>query len=248
MRTSRPDDIPALTDLWQLCFGDSAEAVQDFFAALWEKVTVFQTEDASAMLTAMPVSWQGKQAAYLYAVATHPDQRGKGLCRKLMAFAEEALKSRGCSYAILSPAEESLFRFYENMGYETCFFAETQKFSTGECAETAVSVPAEQYRLLRENRMPEGVQYPIELLRMQESFGLFLQIGDTGCAAVERHGDGFLVRELLADDPAAAAAAVCRFCNVPQIACKLPGSAPYGMAKSLDGSPLTDSWLGLAFE
>ena len=248
MRTSRPADIPALTALWQLCFGDPAEAVQEFFAALWDHITVFQTEDASAMLTAMPVSWQGKPAAYLYAVATHPDHRGKGLCRKLMTFAEEALKEGGCACAILSPAEDSLFRFYEQLGYQTCFFAEIRKFSTGECAETAVSVTAEQYGKLRRNRMPEGVQYPIELLRMQESFGLFLQIGETGCAAVERHGDGFLVRELLADDPAAAAAAVCRFCNVPQISCKIPGSSPYGMAKSLDGSPLTDSWLGLAFE
>ena len=248
MRTSRPDDIPALTALWQLCFGDPAEAVQGFFATLWEEITVFQTEDASAMLTAMPVSWQGHPAAYLYAVGTHPDHRGQGLCRELMTFAEETLKSRGCSYSILSPAEESLFRFYGNMGYETCFFAETRKFSTGECAETAVSVTAEQYGLLRKNRMPEGVQYPESLLQMQKSFGFLLQIGETGCAAVERHGDGFLVRELLADDPAAAAAAVCRFCNAQEITCKIPGSVPYGMAKSLDGSPLSDSWLGLAFE
>ena len=248
MRIARRSDIPALTDLWERCFGDPPAVIRDFFTSLWEEITVFQTEDSAAMLTAMPVTWQGKQAAYLYAVGTHPDRRGEGLCRKLMAFAEETLRQRGCSYAILSPAEESLFRFYEKLGYRTCFTAEQKTFSRTEETLSVFAVSAEEYGRLRENRMPNAVQYPLSLLLLQASMGLLLRVGENGCAAAERHGSGFLIRELLAEDAAQAASAVCRHCGADSLSCKLPGDAPYGMAKSLDGSPLSPSWLGLAFE
>jgi len=248
MRIAQPSDIPALTGLWEQCFGDPPEMIRDFFISLWDEITVFQTEDASAMLTAMPVFWQGKKATYLYAVGTHPDRRGEGLCRRLMAFAEETLKNSGYSYAILSPAGDTLFRFYENLGYQTCFFAETKEFFSENRTEKAVSVTAEQYSRLRDAQRPDSVQYPVSLLQMQSSMGMLLQIGGNGCAAVERHGEEFLVRELLAKDEAAAASAVCRYCGVSSLRCKVPGNDPYGMAKSLDDSSLIPSWLGLAFE
>ena len=248
MRLARPSDVPALAELWQLCFGDPAETAGEFLESNWEHILVFQTRNASAMLTAMPVSWQGHSAAYLYAVGTHPDHRGQGLCRELMAFAEKELYRRGFCYTILSPAEPSLFKFYGKMGYYPSFFAEHREFTDENSDLSAVSVSAAEYGRLRESRDPNAVLYPEWLLKLQESFGTLLRIGETGCAAVERHGESYLVRELLADDPAAAAAAVCRYCGLPKITCKIPGKTPYGMAKPLLDLPLCPSWLGLAFE
>jgi len=248
MRIAVPSDRPALTALWTSCFGDASAVVESFFDTVWDNVTVFVTDDVSAMLTAMPVRWQDKSAAYIYAVATDPDHRGKGLCNALMAYAEDFLRSRGFSYAILSPAEESLFRFYEKMGYQTSFYCQRSDFQKNLSSLSVFAVSPEAYAELRKRFAPDGVEYPEYLLRLQESAGQLLKIGDIGCAAVEQYVSKTFAAELLATDEAVAASSLCHYLNLPSLSVKLPGKTPYGMAKSLDGSPLQNAWLGLAFE
>ena len=62
----------------------------------------------------------GEKLAYLYAVATHPRYRGRGLCRELMENTHALLKDRGYQGAILVPQEAGLYRMYGNMGYQIC--------------------------------------------------------------------------------------------------------------------------------
>lgn len=243
------EDQPALTRLWTACFGDPPTFVQGFWAVMWDTITVFTNEDRTAMAAAMPVSWRGKQAAYLYAVATDPSHQGKGLCRALMAEAEETLKKQGCSYALLSPAESSLFRFYEKLGYKTVFFCDRQRFPANGSSLPVRRVSPEEYSRLRLQFCPEGaVVYPAALLSLQASAGCLVEIAGTGCAALERTKTGWIARELLSPDPKTTAAALCNDLNLPEIETKMPGKTPYGMAKSLDGSPLSPSYLGFAFE
>ena len=85
MRLANPSDRPALTRLWTACFGDEPAVVEDFWARMWPEITIFTLENCAAMATAMPVCWQEKPTAYLYAVATDPSRRGEGLCSRLMA-------------------------------------------------------------------------------------------------------------------------------------------------------------------
>ena len=96
-----------------------------------------------------------------------------------------------------------------------------------------------------------------ELLRWQEAIsrssgaGLYrIETGDAVCcAAAERDGETLLVRELLPDCPEAAAALAdklgCREASFRTAG----GTQPFGMAKSLDGTPLPQrAYLGPAFE
>lgn len=247
MKLATKQDLPALIDLWEQCFGDPPAVIEGFFDALWDNIKVFSTEDCTSMLTAMPVRWQEKDASYLYAVATHPDQRGKGLCRKLMSYAEEFLRKQGCSYTMLHPAGESLYRFYGAMGYETTFYCKKTMFH-GKHSNFVSAVTPEAYAALRKEFCPDGVEYPRCLLALQAHYGTLLQIENFGCAALERTPSGWVARELLSKDPETAAKALCNYLNIDAISVRMPGDKPFAMAKSLDGSPLMNSYLGLAFE
>lgn len=249
MRLAVPADFPALSALWAVSFGDPEEVAEAFFSRLREEITVFTNDGVTAMATAMPVSYRGRRAAYLYAVATAPEMRGRGLCRQLLAEGEAFLRNRGVSYALLAPASPSLFSFYGGLGYETVFFSDTRVYEAGSLPAVPVRpVPPEAYGALRARFGPEGVTYPLPLLSLQASAGPLLEIPGLGCAAVEKTEAGFVARELLSSDPAAAAAALCAYLGVPSLPARTPGASPFGMAKSLDGSLLARSYLGLAFE
>lgn len=249
MRLARPEDRPALTRLWTVCFGDEAAVVEDFWETMWPEITVFTLEDCAAMATAMPIRWQGKPAAYLYAVATDPSRRGEGLCRRLMAEAETWLTDQGYAYAVLSPAEHSLFQFYGRMGYETSFFCGRQVFrGLGSDRIVRIVSPAAYATLRRQYGPADSVEYPESLLALQERAGPLLEIPGLGCAAIEPAEHGYAARELLSRDPQTAASALCVYLNIPLLPARMPGPVPFGMAKSLDGSPLQPSYLGLAFE
>ena len=99
MRAARRD-LPALTRLWQACFGDPEAEVRAFWQALFDCTPVYlrRAPDGSpaAMLCALPAELVGDDgdavpAAYLYAVCTAPALRGRGHCRLLLQEAEHTL-------------------------------------------------------------------------------------------------------------------------------------------------------------
>ena len=247
MREARFSDLPALKALWQVCFHDPADWIGRFFEQLGREIRVFTDESCRCMVIALPCEWRGRRAAYLYAVCTAPEARGKGLCSGLLRFAENALAADGCSYAILSPAEPSLFDFYGTRGYQTAFYCEKQRFPASGSAAAASSVPPERYAALRMVKSADAVRFPLPLLAWQASQGTLLALPH-GCAAVERTDSGFFCRELLSDDPEADGAAICRLLGLTEIKAVLPGNAPHGMVKPLDGSPVSPGFLGLTFE
>ena len=129
MRAARRD-LPALTRLWQTCFGDTEAEVRAFWQALFDCTPVYlrRAPDGSpaAMLCALPAELVGDDgdavpAAYLYAVCTAPALRGRGHCRLLLQEAEQDLAEQDVRAAVLVPAEESLFGFYARFGYRTVF-------------------------------------------------------------------------------------------------------------------------------
>jgi GNAT superfamily N-acetyltransferase len=242
MRIVTKKELPAVCRLWQTCFGDSEETVYDFFDSFFGSCTVFASEELTAMAVSLPVRWLGKDAAYLYAVCTDPAYRGRGLCRRLMGEAEAELKARGCSFAALVPGEESLFRFYESLGYQTCFFCRHQTFPAGDSAPVLPVSPA-RYASLRAAFPESGVQYDEKFLAYQAKDGLLLELPGLGCAAAERRKTGWALAELLSPQPEKAAGAVCAFLGCEKLPARLPGAAPFGMAKSLDGSAPISSYL-----
>ena len=89
LRCSVVQDIPRLRELWYLAFGDDGAYVDNFFDTYYkpERMLVLEEDGVVQAMTAwfdtaFVVPEEGSfRAAYLYAVATHPDCRGKGMAK-----------------------------------------------------------------------------------------------------------------------------------------------------------------------
>lgn len=223
LRAAEISDREGIAALWRQAFGDTEQAVMDFFAAFSDCRSYVVEENGKivSMVHALPQTLSPDlPAAYLYAVATDKAHRGKGLCRALMAFAEKDLKANGFAACVLTPGEPSLFRFYENSGYETAFFRRRTPFSGGR------PISAAEYARRRETIVtaPHMVYDEHTLLYAQRLYGLTFYETATGIAAA---GDGYTA-ECLPEDL---------------------GGEPFAMVKWLaEKRAIAPAYLGLSLE
>ena len=117
--------ISELRQLWKNTFGDSDAFLDIFFETVFPLgrcTCVTSYTYLVASLYWFDCEFSGQKIAYIYAVATAEEFRGQGICHALMEYTHEHLKMQGYAGAILSPANESLFSFYEKIGYRTCAY------------------------------------------------------------------------------------------------------------------------------
>ncbi len=191
-RRCNDQDIAALQRLWSLCFEtDKAEDIQTFFDKIYPLSVSFGGfcgDAAVTMLHLLPAYAHTNDCDvpvwYLYAGATHPAHRSNGYYRQLMEFARKwAYTSEG--YAIyLRPAEPSLFRYYENLGYAEAIFSHTRRAST--LTETVREMPLNKYLQQRECALEDSVILWQPIAAVVENF-----IDSQWQAAVD--GDGLLL-------------------------------------------------------
>ena len=101
IRCAGREDLPQLTALWGVCFGDSEEEIGAFWKLLSGKARVFCAREGKSVVSmacALPVQLvdaQGEShpAAYLYAVGTAPAYRRRGLSAQVLSFAEDDLRN-----------------------------------------------------------------------------------------------------------------------------------------------------------
>ena len=200
LRIAHKSDLPGITTLWGEAFGDSPETVSCFFHSFSSCVS-YVAEDQGrivSMVHALPhVLSPDIPAAYIYAVATLQAYRGAGLCRQLMAFAEEDLNARGFSCCVLTPGEPSLFEFYKKLGYETAFTRSRAAFETG------TSISLEEYMQLREQLLtvPHVIYDRNTLEYARDCYSLTFYQTATGCAAASDHYTAERLPEDLSDKP-----------------------------------------------
>lgn len=116
-----------LYGLWQEAFGDSREFIDAFFAHFpCDECAHTLSVDGKvvAALYSLPFTLVNDgcelPAAYIYAVATETDSRGRGYMRLLMERVERLLHERGVEFLFLLPAGEGLRSAYSRLGYEPC--------------------------------------------------------------------------------------------------------------------------------
>ena len=120
VRPSIPEDVPVQRELWRLAFGDGEDYIDNFYHTYYqpERVLVLEEEGVVRSMTAwfdtaFVVQGQGEyRAAYLYAVATHPDCRGRGVTRCTHGRCRSASRSRGSRCASARPCRTTWPRFY----------------------------------------------------------------------------------------------------------------------------------------
>lgn len=158
-------DRAALEELWQTSFGDEREVIRLYFdSCMTEENMLVLVRDGKpvSMASFLPVEilmGEGyREARYVYAVATHPEYRGRGLAARLLTFAK---KHYGLPL-ILAPAEQSLAAYYEAIGFHKAAEEKCQAWeSSGMVMQKNVQweslESAEEYiRLRREHCEADG--------------------------------------------------------------------------------------------
>ncbi|MEG1779325.1 MAG: GNAT family N-acetyltransferase, partial [Oscillospiraceae bacterium] len=117
-------DYGGIIALWQEAFGDTKEYIEMFLnqKANNDNILLYKKDNVViSMLFILPCRLvQGEVSypcAYLYCLATLKEYRGNGISTKLLDFADKLLIKRGYAAAVLVPANELLFMFYNKRGY-----------------------------------------------------------------------------------------------------------------------------------
>jgi GNAT superfamily N-acetyltransferase len=239
-RTASARDVPALKALWQTVFGDDAEDIDYFFDVYFSPgltAVIGAPEAPAAAAYALPVGdlilpdgeivlrdAMRVPCAMIYAVATHPEFRGRGYGAAVSRAAERLAVGAGFPAAVLKPADAGLFDFYEKHTDFRPFFGAyefklTRDQLTPAPAWTPSPVSPGEYRRLR-NRFLAGLAYidaDERALGYQQHLsalaggGLYalLEGGNAvGCAIAEKGGGAIaekggndvVIKELLAAD------------------------------------------------
>lgn len=230
MRRARPGEEKDVAALWAKVYGDDGGFLEQFYAlcAPFEDVMVLEEDGMiRTILTAPRVTVRcpdgsERKAGYMYALASEPAIRNRGFGRDMMRFGVRCLREEGTECAVLVPAEPSLFRFFDGLGYVPAFSHLRREFSPEElpAPRTEDSIaPARpgEYNALRRKWL-EGRLYmdcPDAMVAFQqylsrESGGDIYRLelpGGPGCAAVEVYDGVPVIKELLCKEADISAAA-----------------------------------------
>lgn len=270
-RPSVPADIPAQRQLWKLAFGDDDAYVDNFYSSYYrpDRVLVLEEDGQVRSMTAwfdttFVVPGKGAyRAAYLYAVATHPDCRGRGLAGKLLSDADAYFQSLGIPAVTTVPAQPSLHNFFGANGFGECF----RHFEGALSPDALPTAPAhllspatpEEYAAAREAllaSMPH-IAFPEDALRYQAGCcalgggGLFCADTSAGavCLCAEGAGHGTVILKELLGSPAACRLALAdlpriapaqrwliRTPSAPEVGSFSSSTVQFGMLKWLDSA------------
>lgn len=250
-------DIRALKELWKAAFGDPDEVIDAYFSAFYSPERAVFEKLGGEIVSACHIMPLGELAlpcgerekcAAVYALATLPAYRMRGLAARVTENAVRAARELGFSSVVLHPAEKKLFAFYEKHGgFETMFrVSESRPAAGGIMAAPERMSPAE-YRAIRERRLRGRlhIDHDERSLAFQETLcalsggGLF-RAGD-GCFIAE----GEEIKELLCAEDA---------CGGGYGAARMPASSdagkPFGMLSRPGGTQglPADGWMGPAFD
>lgn len=243
-----PYQIPQLRKLWNQAFGDGDAFLDIFFGTAFDPLRCrCVTEDGrvAAALYWFDCTCRGEKLAYIYAVATDPSCRGRGLCRALMDNTHALLKTARYAGSVLVPGEPELFAMYGKMGYRVC--SAIQEISSA-AAETGVPLtpiaPAE-YAMLRRTLLPEGgmVQEGENLAFLDKLGGFYVGKGICLWAAVQ---EGTVTGELLGD--VSKAPAIVKALDAEKGLFRSPGGGrDFAMYRPISGVP-APTYFGFAFD
>lgn len=246
-----PGQYPLLKQLWKAAFGDTEEFITLFFETAFSplRCRVAHTEGETAgMLYWFEVSCEEQKLAYLYAVATHPDHRGKGVCRSLMADTHALLKELGYSAVLLVPQTEALRNMYTAFGYQSCTTVSETFCAAGESPAAIHQIDPPEYARLRREWLPEdGVVQEGENLRFLAAQATFYRGNDFLLAAREEEAGSLFGMELLGS--AAAAPGILKALGCGQGTFRTPGNKKsFAMFLPLTGEARPPRYFGLPFD
>ena len=205
-----PDRREELCSLWCGAFHDDDDFISDFCRRFLSPGAGAQAISDDAVLSAgwllggFSLSVPGSETlplGYLYALATLPEARGRGLGSLVTAEIVRLSEQRGDAMCCTLPAEPGLYAYYRACGFKTITRAcETAVVPALGHNAPARKVDAEEYLFLRERLLSSTphISLSTELMDWQNSFpGGLYDLGSAGIACVESDGSSVSVKELL---------------------------------------------------
>ncbi|MBQ9861813.1 MAG: GNAT family N-acetyltransferase [Clostridia bacterium] len=257
-------DLEAIRRIWSAVFTADTPAERDAFLdavhVSEECVVVCENDVPISMAFFLPavlhIQNRAYTARYLYAAATLPAYRGKGIFSDLLNAALTALKQRGVDACFLNPAEPSLVGFYRRFGFEPTIFSRTISGTSTTKALPIQPLSAEDYIALRQTLLPpDHVAWDDRLLRYAVSYAKPIRIGERACALCAKNNGTLHVLELLgipSDEQTAVCGALAhdQGCNVFRARVFSEMGDCFGMLLSLgERIPLKPApYMGLAFD
>lgn len=266
---ARKEDTEALRELWTACFGGPPEYLDFYYGRRFvpEDTLVWREEGRPvSMMTLMRVRQGGQDGAYVYAVATLPAFRGKGLMTRLDQWSQEIIRQRGWTFSVLVPAEPGLFSMYEKLGYRSVFPIWTKEISgAGKNSGKFFLCSFETFQELRRRylyRIPGAVLHPDQELRyiydelhaFSGDILLYEEKGNLCYAAFTQEEKGILIREITGSNPVSTARELMRYCNAERALIRsakpLHGfqRTPFGMGRRLDGGSVKEGYMALMLD
>ncbi len=130
--------------------------------------------------------------AYLYAAATHPEYRNKGLMKELIERVKKETAEQGVLLAT-KPASSSLFGYYSGLGFKTRFYH--SKYSPSAILQNAPLLSAAEYVKTREEMLKNIPHVALKDMNFALK-GLKLVGNGDFCAALDECG-GSAVKEYI---------------------------------------------------
>lgn len=232
----KPCHQDALRQLWQEAFLDDDSFLDGFFSVGFSPdrcLCLWQDTCLASALYWFDCNWAGQKVAYLYAVATAASQQGKGYCRALMEKTHGLLKEQGYKGAILVPGSESLFRFYEKLGYKACCKLSLQEVSDDDTAAALRQITATEYSKLQKVYLPgDAVFHNTQTLAFAATFAKFYQ-GDGFAFCGGKDDDTFYFQEFMGDE--GSLPGILTTLKTEKGVYRRAGTTPFAMYFSLDG-------------
>ncbi len=257
-------DTEAIRRIWSAVFTADTPAERDAFLSIVnlseECVVVCENGEPISMAFFLPavlrVHGTAYTARYLYAAATLPAYRGKGIFSVLLNTALSALKGRGIDACFLNPAQPSLIGFYERFGFKPTFFSRTLSGEASEEQGAFTPLSAEKYLSRRQTLLPSDfVAWDDRLLNYALSYATPIGIAEHACALCVKRNGTLYVFELLGvlpDEQAAVCGALAQHCCCDEFRARVFSETGdcFGMLLPLAENITlnTSPYMGLAFD
>lgn len=202
-----------LEEIWRSGFPkDGTDIVRAFFSAfppVKHAVAYWEEGRPVSMAFLLPAVWhvQGEAlpSQYLYAAATLPAFRGRGIFAELLRYAHRYAEENGRAATFLRPGEPSLFSYYARLGYRAYFGVVTLTLLPESVAKPLLPVrmlTVAGYSELRTRYLSERhaswIEWPVSVMSYAVSAageGGVYCVGDA-VAFCEPTPDELMVREL----------------------------------------------------
>lgn len=166
IRLALPQEWTQIDKLIRNGFGDDEPFLRAYFDHIWQKYPTFVSlsgDQPVAMTILLPcrIMPQNEEAAYLYALTTHPNHRSQGHAKALLQAAHQHNER-----LFLHAASPSLHGFYARLGWQDCLW--TQKVDLpAEQGSAPHEIPVEQASEIRSKLLHDipHLDWPIGLQR-----------------------------------------------------------------------------------